>query len=183
MPDEKWIHKRGYFLTERPYKFDKRLMKAIVSFAKKRGVADVIDMGCGDGSYVRGLVNSDISCHGVDGNPHTDKIDSCWCVDLSKPCQLFRDLVLSLEVGEHIPAKYESVFLDNITKAAEKYIILSWAVPGQGGKGHVNCRSNHYIKVQMVARGFDYKWEATNKLRRKATLSWFKNTLMVFERS
>jgi tryptophanyl-tRNA synthetase len=43
------------------------------------------------------------------------------------------DWIISLEVALHIPEKYEAVYLDNILRHAKEGIILSWAVPGQGG--------------------------------------------------
>ena len=55
------------------------------------------------------------------------------------------DAVLSLEVGEHIPEDYEDIYLENLDRHADKIIILSWAVPEQGGFGHVNERDNGYI--------------------------------------
>jgi hypothetical protein len=48
------------------------------------------------------------------------------------------DWIISLEVALHIPEKYEAVYLDNILRHATKRIILSWAVPGQGGISHIN---------------------------------------------
>jgi hypothetical protein len=51
------------------------------------------------------------------------------------------DWVMSLEVGEHIDAKYESTFVDNLHRANRKGIILSWGLVGQGGHSHVNLES------------------------------------------
>jgi hypothetical protein len=48
-------------------------------------------------------------------------------------------LIISLEVAEHIPEKYEAVYLDNIFRHAKEGIILSWAVPGQIGLSHIAC--------------------------------------------
>ena len=41
--------------------------------------------------------------------------------------------VMSLEVGEHIPADYEAIFLDNLARHAKEGVLLSWARPNQGG--------------------------------------------------
>jgi tryptophanyl-tRNA synthetase len=49
------------------------------------------------------------------------------------------DWIISLEVAEHIPEKYEAVYLDNIFRHAKEGIILSWAVPGQIGLSLVVC--------------------------------------------
>ncbi|KAK7004452.1 hypothetical protein BgiMline_005973, partial [Biomphalaria glabrata] len=39
------------------------------------------------------------------------------------------DWILSIEVAEHIPAKFEEIYLDNLVRHAREGIILSWAVP------------------------------------------------------
>jgi hypothetical protein len=87
---------------------------------------------------------------------------------------------MSLEVGEHIPAEFESIYLDNVAKHAKGLIILSWAVPGQNGDGHVNCQSNEHIIDEMHLRSFTLDEVATKALRNSASLWWFKNTIMVF---
>jgi hypothetical protein len=48
------------------------------------------------------------------------------------------DWIVSLEVAEHIPSQFESVYLDNVFRHAREGIILSWAVPGQNGLSHVD---------------------------------------------
>ena len=122
--------------------------------------------------------------NGFDGNPHTPALTQgiCGVLDLTN-----NDLnigtygwVISLEVGEHIPKEFEQRYLDNITKAAKFGVILSWAVVGQDGHGHVNCQNNDYIIAEMAKRGFTYSKIESEHLRKSATLSWFKNTLMVF---
>lgn len=93
------------------------------------------------------------------------------------------DAVLCLEVGEHIPAEHEAKVLDNIANSAKKKIILSWAVEGQTGFGHVNCRNNDYIIDQMAARGWKHNIDESDYLRERcAGCDWFQNTIMVFER-
>jgi hypothetical protein len=92
-----------------------------------------------------------------------------------------RDVVLCLEVGEHVPKESEALLLDKICQHAKEKIILSWAIPGQGGFGHVNCQSNEYIVAQMKARGWHIDWDESNYLRERCSgCSWFENTLMVF---
>jgi GTPase involved in cell partitioning and DNA repair len=108
----------------------------------------------------------------------------CGVRDLSREFHLERsfDCVLSLEVGEHIPEEFAETFLDNLCRHASRHIILSWAVPGQGGHGHVNCRSNAWVRQNLAERGFAGHPKLENQLRAAASLPWFKETLMVFER-
>ena len=92
------------------------------------------------------------------------------------------DWVLSFEVLEHIPSKYETIVLDNIDRAAGHGVVLSWAVPGQGGFHHVNNRSPEYVKQTMYDRGFRTDEETSAALRKQATLGWLRNNIMVFIR-
>jgi 2-polyprenyl-3-methyl-5-hydroxy-6-metoxy-1,4-benzoquinol methylase len=68
-------------------------------------------------------------------------------MDLSIPQYgiLQYDWIISLEVAEHIPEIYEAVYLDNIFRHAKEGIILSWAVPGQGGLSHINNKCFVFI--------------------------------------
>jgi hypothetical protein len=63
-------------------------------------------------------------------------------------------LIISLEVAEHIPEKYEAVYLDNIFRHAKEGIILSWAVPGQGGLSHINNKPIEYVCVRARNNNF-----------------------------
>lgn len=87
---------------------------------------------------------------------------------------------MSLEVGEHIPAEFEDVFVDNLVRHAEKGILLTWATEGQYGHHHVNNHNNDYIINKMRGRGFEYDAHVSEEMRKVATLEWFKHTIMVF---
>jgi tryptophanyl-tRNA synthetase len=92
------------------------------------------------------------------------------------------DLVISIEVGEHIPKDFEQTFIDNITKSATKNIILSWAIVGQGGNGHINCQNNDYIISEVTKRGWNFEAETTLSARNKMPDIWIKNTVMFFNK-
>ena len=184
------INKNGFWEGEdakENHHFDKDLAETIQDYLLSRGLAYGYDFGCGDASYIRFIErNSSITIEGYDGNPDTETISdgSGSVLQLHKPFELTKRMfVISLEVGEHIPVEYEQTFLDNICNHAICEIILSWAIPGQGGHGHVNERSNHYIIAEMMKRGFMLYKEKTKELRDAAKTWWFKNTIMVFERS
>jgi hypothetical protein len=187
--DNSMIHERGYYTDKEDmadHRFDERLCWAIIKLCGEfdiRRVKTIIDIGCGDGSYVKEFRRKGFTCDGFDGCPLTEKIPYCGIKDLSKELVFITafkyDLAICLEVGEHIPQKYEQFFIDNICITSDN-IILSWAIEGQGGLGHVNCRNNDYIIAEMKKRNFDYDAIATNFLRKNSTLPWFKNTLMAF---
>ena len=92
------------------------------------------------------------------------------------------DWVLTMEVMEHIPAKHETVALDNIDRAAGRGVVLSWAVPGQPGFHHINNRSPTYVTQAMFGRGLTLDLKASLALRSKTTFRVLQNNIMVFIR-
>jgi hypothetical protein len=179
------MNDRGIWTTPEEvatHEFDLPLCNKILELWSN--VASVADVGCGKGDYVKTLISKGLRCQGWDGNPMTSEISNgiCRVKDFSQEQDIgFHDLVLSLEVGEHIPKQFEGQFITNLTKVSIKWIILSWAIPGQGGVGHCNEQSNMYIISEMETRKFRICPSLSLNLRASSTLPWFKNTLMVFK--
>jgi len=166
---------------------DRSLANALTQYLLDNEIKTVVDFGCGMGDYAKAFKASNLTVEAFDGNPNTEALTEGIgsVLDLSKPFYLKKkfDAVLSLEVGEHIPAEFEDIFITNITKHVRKTLIISWAIEGQGGSGHVNCRNNDYIIADICDRGFKYNEQASNQLRKAATnASWFGYTLLVFNK-
>lgn len=182
------INEKGFWEnpTSEGHAHDSRLAGAILKILRRRKCDTLVDFGCGTGEYARFFKKHGMVVEAYDGNPYTEQLTGGIGAvkDLSQPFNLLKQFgcVMSLEVGEHIPAEFEQAFLDNIVKHCfdDGIIILSWAVPGQVGDGHVNCQTNDYIMQQMQKRGFYLENTLTNQLRQAARLWWFKNSLMVF---
>jgi len=178
------IHEHGYWLDNNDdgHHFDTRLAKALTTFFAG---GSVLDVGCGRGNYVRTFRAAGIDCDGCDGNPLTTTFDdSLLTLDLSQPIMLPRvyDWVMSLEVGEHIPRDFEAAFIGNLHRHNRRGVVLSWAIPGQGGRGHVNEHTNDYVKDVLRLLGYFPCGDWETAFRLEARLPWFKNTLMVFKR-
>lgn len=183
------INELGYWETtdETGHIHDRSLANALTQYLLDNGIKTVVDFGCGMGDYAKAFKAANLVVEAFDGNPNTETLTEGIgrVLDLSKQFYLKKkfDAVLSLEVGEHIPAEFEDQFIDNITKHVKKTLIISWAIEGQGGSGHVNCRNNDYIIGQVTERGFKYNEKASNELRKAATnASWFSYTLLVFDK-
>jgi hypothetical protein len=145
----------------------------------------VYDFGCGFGDYTKGISKFGIETIGFEAYPDKRNYENIQQADLSKPLLLDRkaDISISLEVGEHIPAEFEDIFIDNICNNSKDIVVLSWAVEGQSGDGHINCRSNDHIIAQMSKRGFIFD-ESILKTRKKAKeMLWFEESLMLFRRA
>lgn len=183
------IHDHGYWIGTDimdQHAFDRQLGNALVDFFKQEKAETIVDFGCGPGEYVKLLRENGLNCIGYDGNPETPEISGgvAEVIDLSIPINLEKrfDWVLSLEVGEHLPKKFEKIFVENLHKHNIRGIVLSWAVKGQGGFGHFNCQNNDYVKTMMAEYGYTNDVEAEEYLRKLSFLPWFKNTVMVFRR-
>ena len=165
---------------------DHSLADSLSVFFKQENVNSLVDLGCGLGDYVKNFLRNNINAVGFDGNPNTPELTNnlCKVLDLSVPHKFDEpyEWVLSLEVGEHLPAKFEDVFIQNLHNNNKYGIILSWAVKGQGGHGHFNEQNNDYVKSKICALGYVNDVEAEMNLRNNSSLPWFKNTTMVFRR-
>ncbi len=182
-----YVSPHGYFIGDSEHVTDWKLADAIVDFLRKEKAQTLVDFGCGDGDYVNHFLKSGINAVGYDGNPVTEDASggTCFVLDLSNPIDLQSryDWVMSLEVGEHLPKQYETIFIENLIQHVKDGLILSWAVEGQGGTGHFNEQNNDYIKQIFSNLGWYNDLEAENHLRESAAIHWFKNTVMVFRPS
>jgi len=182
------IHDRGFWESQdgSGHIHDQRLCGGILEYLSAKNLQTVCDFGCGMGDYSRTIISSGWQCDAFDGNPNTEMLTGGIgkVLDFSKKFDLQKkyDCVISLEVGEHIPKEFEQVFLDNVCNHTNSKLILSWAIVGQGGDGHVNCQNNDYIINKLKENGFEYDEYNSSILRNLSTLSWFKNTIMVFDK-
>jgi len=163
------------------------LSQWIYDFCVKKKIQSVTDFGCGLGEYLAKLSPIVSNAIGVEGSiPKQAKFEYIIEGDLTtdlKSKAFTSDLVISLEVGEHIPAEFMGVYLDNITNHAKTYLITSWAVRGQAGFGHVNCLDNAEIIPEFEKRGFKLLEKDTEKARLiiEHKAHWFRNTLFIFK--
>lgn len=187
MSEQYTLSNHGYWLgtnVVEEHMFDASLAKALIDFFPAD--QSILDLGCGLGHYVEAFRSAGLNCDGVDGNPNTPELTEgrCGVADLAIPLSFNPpyEWAMSLEVAEHIPAKYERTYLQNLDSANKRGIVMSWGLPGQTGLGHVNCRDNEYVKCRLAAMGYQHRPKQDEVLRQAATLEWFKYTVMVFER-
>jgi SAM-dependent methyltransferase len=121
----------------------------------------VLDVGCGPAVWLAEW--SRIGAKevvGVDGDyvpRHTLAIpaDAFRAIDISQPFDLGQrfDLVVCLEVAEHIPEAHSDTLIDNLCRHGD-VIMFSAAIPGQGGEFHVNERPYEHWRRKFAARGY-----------------------------
>lgn len=121
----------------------------------------VVDVGCGNGlwlSVCQALGAETIL--GIDGDyVQRDELkvpESCFqAKDLTQPLRLEQtfDLVISVEVAEHLPDKNSDVFVESLISLG-KVVLFSAAVPFQGGVEHINEQWPNYWKKKFEDRGY-----------------------------
>ena len=82
------------------------------------------------------------------------------------------DLVLSIEVAEHIEREKHEFLFDFLGARAGRWVVFSGARPGQGGHGHVAERPEQEWREEFTSRGFLFDARMTGLAR---TLSDRKN--------
>jgi hypothetical protein len=182
-----------------------KLMKKILEIWPDNSVP-VIDLGCGHNFYVSVLRYAGYDAVGVDmvdlGSNHFIESDITKSfrqvagrntdaqligIKKSNGVELFfpkKHNVISLEVGEHLPPDKSDAYLDNVT-AFGGDILMSWAVLGQAGVGHINNHDNHWVIQKMKDRGYHMDFQMTHDLRQAVVgchCTWFLNTLMYFRK-
>ena len=183
------IHENGYWPAagaEREHLCSPKLAGFLVSYLDK--TVPTYDFGCGMGTYLLSLQNNGFErLHGFEGDPpfahHFAGIERH---DLTKPLVVAPPgNVLCLEVSEHVPAQYAGTLLDTITAACADRLVLSWAIRGQAGLGHVNCLDSYEVLPMLMGRGFSLDMSATRQARALggADLGWFAQSLLVMRKA
>lgn len=184
----KCISETGYWSSEisEQHEFSKDLADWMTSQLNKS--KKIYDFGCGSGYYLRHLMNNGfVDLVGYECSiPKMSLFENIICQDLSKKFSVTSPGdVICLEVGEHIPSKYQDVFLDNICNACDGTMILSWAIRGQPGLCHVNCLNNDEVIPELEKRGFYFLQKESMNARKcvQDSCHWFKDTIMVFNKN
>jgi hypothetical protein len=121
----------------------------------------VVDVGCGVATWLRVFEEHGVSdVTGFDGeyvDPNLIEINATnfYAMDLSSPPEWGRtfDLAVSLEVAEHLPAGAADKFVSFLASLAPS-VLFSAAIPGQGGRNHVNEQWPDYWVKRFQKHGF-----------------------------
>jgi len=150
----------------------------------------ITDLGAGIGQLGHALRAKfpTLEYHGYDGAGNVEEFTDNYVAftDLTRPLSLKQtDWVFSSEVGEHIPNENEAQVIANIHAHNCKGIILSWAIVGQGGHGHVNVHSNEYMIKLFEGLGYKKNEHLTAALRAPRVgpdHPWLMGSSMAFDR-
>jgi hypothetical protein len=109
-------------------------------------IKSMVDLGCATGHWVAAFLRCGVDARGIEGAPAAARhlvcpADRVRFADLRQPLsEPARDVdfVLSIEVAEHIEARYVDTFVANMVRYRPRLIFMTGAPPGQGGHFHVN---------------------------------------------
>lgn len=124
-------------------------------------VNSVADLGCGAGAWLRVFSEHGVPEYiGMDGTYVREEqllipVEHFLPTDLTARFFLEKrfDLVLCLEVAEHLDARYAEGLIDDIVATSDA-VLFSAAIPYQGGLHHVNEQWPSYWNDMFRARGF-----------------------------
>lgn len=163
--------------------FDEGLIKSLLNFYKP---IKSLDLGCGLGYFVAYLREQGIDAWGVEAEDLAEHFKSPGHQikkDLSQPLDLQEkfDLVICLEVVEHISRDFEEIVFDNIVRHMSKYLLFSGAIVGQQGTGHINERPESHWFWQLIKRGLVLRHQASLDVRLSCTLPWYVQNVSIWE--
>ncbi|MGH7807740.1 MAG: class I SAM-dependent methyltransferase [Thermodesulfobacteriota bacterium] len=140
----------------------------------------IIDVGCGLGIWLSVFKEFGVEeIWGVDGEwVNKDMLsfsrEQFLSTDLGKPFRIDRqfDLVVSLEVAEHLPIECAETFVDSLTGLGP-VILFSAAPPFQGGTNHLNEQWPDYWANYFLNKGYLTIDCLRKKLWQKDNVEWW----------
>jgi len=160
MKEKKYYDKHFFAeLEEGSYFSAKNILPFVQEVFKPESV---VDIGCGSGYWLK-VWKEDMKVDeilGIEGDYVTKEffqldLKYLKTADLKLPLKLEKkyDLVMSMEVAEHIPEEHSDTFIDNLVNAGD-VILFSAAIIGQVGTYHVNEKMPEYWAQKFIKHGY-----------------------------
>jgi hypothetical protein len=131
---------------------------------------------CIEPNYIRGL-------YGQMSNVKLLQLD-IFKDDIPREIDQKFDLVISIEVAEHIERNKHNFLFDFLVNKTKNWLVFSGARIGQGGHGHISERAEDDWKGEFLSRGMIFDEQRTKNIRNacdKKNINHRKN-VMVFHK-
>lgn len=149
----------------------------------------VVDVGCGEGWFAKAFVDLGAFATGIDAaRPSNCQVDDFVEWDLTRslayiplPIEaLSADVVVCLEVAEHLPAERGPGLVSDLVALAPT-VVWSSAIPGQGGHQHINERWLSYWAGLFAERGYRADVAVRERIWDDDRVEpWYRQNLVVF---
>ena len=165
--------------------------KILKLLAQHYDFSSVLDVGCGIGTWLSACEETGIhDVFGVDGEYiRPDRLlipnEKFQAVDLNQRFDLDRkfDLVMSLEVAEHLSSDNADAFVTSITSHGDA-VLFSAAIPRQGGTHHINEQWSEYWLSLFESKGFEAVDFIRDVIWNDAEIPfWYRQNICFFRRS
>jgi len=152
----------------------------------------IIEFGCGCGAFLQIFADTAGTDEfmGLDGSDYGDNLiiqkHKFRQVDFQKSNDIPKkyDIVVCLEIAEHLPKSHADIFIANLTMHAGTCVIFSAAIPGQGGDGHVNEQPHFYWHKKFTARGFTTRDNIRSIIAKNKKIPfWYRENIFCYERT
>ena len=147
-------------------------------------IGSVIDVGCGRGAWAAEFASRGISVVGIDGAYVADRLEGFTFVehDLTDtlPETPSADLVVCLEVAEHLPETRAQSFVSELCALGVR-VLFSAAIPHQYGTGHINCQWQSWWVDLFESQGMfvdgSLRWPMWDD---PDVAPWYRQNLLLF---
>jgi hypothetical protein len=154
-------------------------------------ITSMVDFGCGLGAYLEGsLLGETKKVLGFDlmydkAKPYISDVMQPFVkygnagekIDCGK-----WDCALSVETAEHLAEEEADIFIDNLTKASSRIIVLT--ASNAGGRYHINRQQKSYWIDKLKVKNWIYNQKAVDSLYKiwqyNGSPGYILNNLMVF---
>lgn len=176
-----------YIHTEDIHNLDapRDIVPLIMDLVKPKSVLDV---GCGTGTWLKVFEEHGVENYlGVDGdyverNHLKIPLSKFMTHDLRHELNVHKkfDLVVSLEVAEHLPETCADDFVNSLVRHGD-VIMFSAAIPGQGGQNHLNEQWPEYWSRKFSRHGFYFHDTIRPIIWNSSNINWWykQNTFLV----
>ncbi len=141
----------------------------------------VLDVGCGRGWWGREFAANGCQVSGLDGDYVTNPVIPVTAHSLTQPLPELDpvDLVVCLEVAEHLPASRAAGFVADLCRLGGR-VLFSAAIPHQTGAGHINCQWPAYWAALFAGHGYGVadwlRWQVWDD---DTVEPWYRQNVMV----
>ena len=144
----------------------------------------VLDFGAGDGWWCKAFHDCGSTCWAVELYEEAREFipPQIYFIqhDLTEPVWLSSqaDLVICLEVAEHLPRPAGGVLVQTLCQHAANHILFSSAGPGQEGTGHINLQPQKYWRD--LFEGYKFGLNAGMTAQARQAFTWINKEVFQF---